>query len=159
MPNYVVQRIQDLLNEHQKSLNGSKVLILGVSYKRNISDQRHSPAIPVGQGLADKGAELSYHDANVPKWQLNGQELESVTDLDSAVQSADIVILLQAHREYDLDDIGAKAKLLFDTRGVTDSDDAYVFLVVHRFQDWIIVTVICNNGAVLIDRFRQPSNC
>lgn len=126
MPNYVVQRIQDLLNEHQKSLNGSKVLILGVSYKENISDQRHSPAIPVGQGLADKGAELSYHDANVPKWQLNGQELESVTDLDSAVQSADIVILLQAHREYDLDDIGAKAKLLFDTRGATDSDDAYV---------------------------------
>ncbi|WP_022871631.1 nucleotide sugar dehydrogenase [Yaniella halotolerans] len=126
MPNYVVQRIQDLLNEHQKSLKGAKVLLLGVSYKANISDQRHSPAIPVGQGLADKGAELSYHDANVAKWQLNGEELESVAGLDEAVQSADIVILLQAHREYDLHDIGKKAKLFFDTRGATDSDEAYV---------------------------------
>src|SRR5699024_11982973 len=54
MPNYVVQRVQDLLNQHQKSLNGSKVLLLGVSYKANIADQRHSPAIPVGHGLADK---------------------------------------------------------------------------------------------------------
>lgn len=126
MPNYVVQRVQDLLNEHQKSLKGSNVLLLGVSYKANIADQRHSPALPVGQGLADKGAILSYHDANVPTWHLNGQSYDTVSDLDQAVQSADIVILLQAHREYDLDDIGAKAKLLFDTRGATDNDDAYV---------------------------------
>lgn len=126
MPNYVVQRVQDLLNEHQKSLNGSKVLLLGVSYKANIADQRHSPAIPVGHGLAEKGAKLSYHDANVPTWQLNGSELESVSDLDEAVRSADIVILLQTHREYDLDDIGSNAKLFFDTRGATDNDSTYV---------------------------------
>lgn len=127
MPTYVVQRVQDLLNEHQKSLNGSKVLLLGVSYKANISDQRHSPAIPVGQGLADKGAKLSYHDTNVPKWDLDGEELTSVSDLDEAVRSADIVILLQAHREYDLADIGEKATLLFDTRGAAaDGDGAYV---------------------------------
>lgn len=126
MPNYVVQRVQDLLNEHQKSLNGSKVLLLGVSYKANISDQRHSPAIPVGHGLVDKGARLSYHDANVPRWYLNGSEFDSVSDLDEAVRSADIVILLQAHREYDLDDLGSKAKLFFDTRGATDNDSAYV---------------------------------
>lgn len=126
MPNYVVQRVQDLLNEHQKSLNGSNVLLLGVSYKANIADQRHSPAIPVGHGLAEKGAKLSYHDANVPTWQLNGSELESVSDLDEAVRSADIVILLQTHREYDLDDIGSNAKLFFDTRGATDNDSTYV---------------------------------
>src|SRR5699024_5513429 len=68
MPNYVVQRVQDLLNEHKKSLNGANVLLLGVSYKANIADQRHSPALPVGHGLVDKGANLSYHDANVPTW-------------------------------------------------------------------------------------------
>lgn len=126
MPNYVVQRVQDLLNEHQKSLNGSKVLLLGVSYKADIADQRHSPAIPVGLGLADKGAVLSYHDANVPEWSLNGSKLESVDNLDAAIRDADIVILLQAHKEYDLSDIASKSKLLFDTRGVADSEEAYV---------------------------------
>lgn len=126
MPNYVVQRVQDLLNEHKKSLNGADVLLLGVSYKANIADQRHSPSIPVGHGLVDKGANLSYHDANVPTWHLNGDEFQSVTDLEEAVQSADIVILLQAHREYDLDELGSKAKLFFDTRGATDNDYAYV---------------------------------
>lgn len=126
MPNYVVQRVQDLLNQHQKSLNGSKVLLLGVSYKANIADQRHSPAIPVGHGLADKGAVLSYHDANVPSWSLNGSTFESAENLDQAVQEADIVILLQAHKEYDLTDIASKAKLFFDTRGVADSEEAYV---------------------------------
>lgn len=126
MPNYVVQRIQDLLNTHSKSLNGSKVLLLGVSYKANIADQRHSPAIPVAHGLVAKGANIRYHDANVPTWQLNGTTHESVSDLDQAVRDADIVILLQAHREYDLNDISAKAKVLFDTRGATEGIEAYV---------------------------------
>lgn len=126
MPNYVVQRIQDLLNSDQKSINGSRVLLLGVSYKANIADQRHSPAVPVAHGLADKGAILSYHDANVPTWQLNGTEYKSETDLDAAICSADIVILLQAHREYDLKDIAAKAKLVFDTRGAAKNDDVHV---------------------------------
>lgn len=126
MPNYVVQRIQDLLNAERKSINGSKVLLLGVSYKANIADQRHSPAMPVAHGLANKGAIISYHDANVPTWQLNGTIHQSVTDLDTAVCDADIVILLQAHREYDLDDIASKAKLMFDTRGASTGDDVHV---------------------------------
>lgn len=126
MPNYVVQRIQDLLNADQKSINGSKVLLLGVSYKPNIADQRHSPAVPVAHGLVDKGAVISYHDANVPTWQLNGTEYKCETDLETAIRSADIVILLQAHREYDLEDIGTKAKLVFDTRGASNSDEVHV---------------------------------
>lgn len=126
MPNYVVQRIQDLLNTHSKSLNGSNVLLLGVSYKANIADQRHSPAIPIGHGLEAKGANIRYHDANVPTWQLNGTTYQSVSDLDQAVHEADIVILLQAHREYDLKDISAKSQLLFDTRGASEGTEAYV---------------------------------
>src|SRR5690625_135726 len=126
MPNYVVQRVQDLLNEHQKSLKGSNVLLLGVSYKADISDQRHSPAIPVGGGLAEKGAIVSYHDANVPSWSFNGEQHQSVENLDQAVQDADIVILLQAHKEYDISDLASKAKLFFDTRGVASTDEAYV---------------------------------
>src|SRR5690625_2430898 len=119
MPNYVVQRVQDLLNEHEKSLKGAEVLILGVSYKADIADQRHSPAIPIGHGLAAKGARISYHDANVPTWYLNGDVHESVSDVDTAVKNADIVVLLQAHREYNLDSFIANAKLFFDTRGAT----------------------------------------
>ena len=126
MPNYVVQRVQDLLNEHQKSLKGSNVLLLGVSYKADISDQRHSPAIPVGGGLAEKGAIVSYHDANVPSWSFNGEQHQSVENLDQAVQDADIVILLQAHKEYDISNLASKAKLFFDTRGVASTDEAYV---------------------------------
>lgn len=126
MPNYVVQRIQDLLNSDQKSIKGSKILLLGVSYKANIADQRHSPAVPVAHGLADKGAIISYHDANVPTWQLNGTQYESERDLETAIRGADIVILLQAHREYDLKDISTKAKLVFDTRGASETDNIHV---------------------------------
>lgn len=126
MPNYVVQRIQDLLNEHEKSLNGSRVLLLGVSYKANIADQRHSPALPVGHGLKAKGARISYHDANVPTWHLHGDTYESEQDLDRAVEDADIVILLQSHKEYDMKSLSAKAKLLFDTRGVAQNGEAHV---------------------------------
>lgn len=126
MPNYVVQRIQDLLNEHEKSLNGSQVLLLGVSYKANIADQRHSPALPVGHGLKAKGARISYHDANVPTWHLNGDTYESEQDLDRAVEDADIVILLQSHKEYDMKSLSSKAKLLFDTRGVAQNGEAHV---------------------------------
>lgn len=125
MPVYVVQRIQDLLKDQAKSLKGSKVLLLGVSYKANIADQRHSPAIPAAHALAEKGADLVYHDANVPKWEVDGVAYESVPDLDEAIQDADIVVILQAHREYDFNDIASKATLLFDTRGVTDGAKSY----------------------------------
>jgi len=126
MPNYVVQRVQDLLNDHQKSLSGSKVLLLGVSYKADIADQRHSPAIPVANGLASKGAVISYHDANVPNWKFNGSTHESASDLDAAVANADIVILLQPHREYDLESIASNAQIFFDTRGASDNPESFM---------------------------------
>jgi len=126
MPNYVVQRVQDLLNDHQKSLSGSKVLLLGVSYKADIADQRHSPAIPVANGLASKGAVISYHDANVPNWTFNGSTHESASDLDAAVANADIVILLQPHREYDLESIASNAQIFFDTRGASDNPESFM---------------------------------
>lgn len=126
MPNYVVQRVQDLLNDQQKSLSGSKVLLLGVSYKADIADQRHSPAIPIANGLASKGAVVSYHDANVPHWKFNGATHESVSDLDAAVADADIVILLQPHREYDLDALASCAQIFFDTRGASQNPASFV---------------------------------
>lgn len=126
MPVYVVQRIQDLLNDHQKSLNGAKVLLLGVSYKANISDQRHSPATPIAHGLRSKGAHLSYHDGNVPHWDVDGVTYDSVGDLDTAAAQADIVVVLQAHREYDFTKIAKNANLVFDTRGVAAGTGAHL---------------------------------
>lgn len=126
MPVYVVQRIQDLLNDHQKSLNGAKVLLLGVSYKANISDQRHSPATPIAHGLRAKGAHLSYHDGNVPHWDVDGVTYDSVGDLDTAAAQADIVVILQAHREYDFTKIAKNANLVFDTRGVAAGTGAHL---------------------------------
>jgi len=117
MPRYVVQRVQDLLNDHAKPLRGAKVLLLGVTYKPNIADQRESPATDVGAGFLAKGAELSYHDPHVPVWHVDGRTLQCQPDLAAACTDADVVVLLQAHREYDPAALAAAAPVLFDTRG------------------------------------------
>ncbi|MCM3659803.1 nucleotide sugar dehydrogenase [Georgenia satyanarayanai] len=123
MPAYVVHRAQDILNEDGKALKGSTVLLLGVTYKPNIADQRESPAVPVAKHLADKGAVVTFHDPHVQTWHTNGSSVERVADLEEAVADADLVMLLQHHRDYDVNALGDAAKRFFDTRGVaTDSD-------------------------------------
>jgi UDP-N-acetyl-D-mannosaminuronate dehydrogenase len=118
MPTYVARRVQDLLNDSAQALRGSSVLILGVTYKPNIADQRESPAVPVAEKLLSGGARVDFHDPHVPVWRLsNGDELNRVEDLDAALAAADIVVLLQAHVGYDLADIATKATLLLDTGG------------------------------------------
>jgi UDP-N-acetyl-D-glucosamine dehydrogenase len=117
MPNYVVHRIQDALNEVAKPLRGSTVLLIGVTYKADISDQRESPAAPIAQKLADHGARVLFHDPYVPSWSVGGQNLNRVTDLAEAAEKADITVLLQRHSAYDLDALGRLAPLLLDTRG------------------------------------------
>ena len=78
MPRYVVQRAQELLNEHHRAVNGSKVGILGVTYKPGIADQRESPALPVANGLHRLGARLTYFDPFVQTWDLGATRLEAV---------------------------------------------------------------------------------
>jgi UDP-N-acetyl-D-glucosamine dehydrogenase len=117
MPNYVVHRIQDALNDVAKPLRGSNVLLMGVTYKADISDQRESPALPIAQKLADQGARISFHDPHVPIWSVGGLELDRVTDLEEAVAKADITVLLQRHSDYDLVALGTLSPLLLDTRG------------------------------------------
>lgn len=117
MPTYVASRVGDLLNKHGKALNGANVLLLGVTYKANIADQRESPASPVATVLRDKLAHVSFHDPFVEEWNLNGASLTRVPDLDEAVQEADVVVVLQPHDSYDFDSIASKAKAIFDSRG------------------------------------------
>lgn len=118
MPSYVAKRVQDELNNDGKSLKGARVLLLGVTYKPNIADERESPAVPLARELADAGAEVIYHDPHVAVWRRNGDATERVADLDQALVSADVSVLLQNHDEYDVSDIAQKAARLLDTRGV-----------------------------------------
>ncbi|TXL62324.1 nucleotide sugar dehydrogenase [Aeromicrobium terrae] len=119
MPAYVVERVADLLNDEGKALRGSSILLLGVTYKPNIADQRESPATPLAQLLLDKGADLSFHDPHVQEWSPNGVSVPRADDLNQAIAQADLAVLLQNHAEYDLEAIAKGAHLLFDTRGAT----------------------------------------
>lgn len=120
MPAYVVERITDLLNDEGKALRGSTILLLGVTYKPNIADQRESPATPLAQLLASKGANLVFHDPHVEEWAPHGTAVPRADDLDAALTRADLTVLLQNHRAYDLDHLSATAHKLFDTKGQTD---------------------------------------
>jgi UDP-N-acetyl-D-glucosamine dehydrogenase len=118
MPVYVVQRVQDMLNAERLPLNGATVLLLGITYKPDIADQRESPAGPLAKHLAAKGAVISYHDPYIETWRINGAELASVDDLDAALAAADVAILLQDHTRYLDADLASRARRLLDTRGV-----------------------------------------
>ena len=118
MPGYVTDRAAELLNRHAKPVNGASVLLLGVTYKRDIADQRESPARPLARKLLARGAMVSYHDPYVPGWQVDGQSIPRAGDLLAALATADLVILLQAHSCYEPDQLTRASRLLLDTRGV-----------------------------------------
>ncbi len=116
MPHYVVERVQDMLNELGKPLKGSRILVLGAAYKPNVDDLRESPALDVIGLLDQKGSEVSYHDPYIPHIQHDEWELSSVPDLMSMVQTADCVVIVTNHSSYDYPAILEKAQLIFDTR-------------------------------------------
>ena len=126
MPEYVRHRAQDLLNRERKALNGATVLLVGVTYKANIADERESPVRPLARALFESGAVVQYHDAFVPQWNIDSEHgqhdgdrmLETQTDLYAAAASADLVIVLQPHRVYDLEKLREVSPLLLDTRGI-----------------------------------------
>jgi UDP-N-acetyl-D-glucosamine dehydrogenase len=122
MPGYVVDRAAEILNNHAKPLNGARVLLLGVTYKKDIADQRESPARPIARKLLQRGAVLSYHDPYVEHWQVDGRDIPRA---QAPTAEADLTILLQAHTSYDLPGIAAGARLLFDTRGMLSGDSVY----------------------------------
>jgi nucleotide sugar dehydrogenase len=120
MPRYVVERVQQLLNREGRALKGTKILILGVTYKADVADQRESPARPVARRLLRLGAELTYHDPFVGSWQVDGAGVPHAgDDLAAALRAADLTIVLAGHSVYDNEMLAANAKLVFDTRGVT----------------------------------------
>jgi nucleotide sugar dehydrogenase len=117
MPAYVVDRVGELLNDNSMPLNGARVLVLGVTYKRDVADQRESPARVVARRLRSRGAVVAYHDPYVPGWAIDGHPVRRAGDLYREVAEADLVVLLQDHSAYDLDRIARDANLVLDTRG------------------------------------------
>lgn len=116
MPRYTVRKVQDSLNTHKKSLNGSKVLVIGAAYKPDIDDLRESPALDIIHLLNQKGAVVNYHDPFIPSIQHEELKMESIKDLDTAVKAADCVVIVTNHSTYDYKKILADAKLIVDAR-------------------------------------------
>ena len=123
MPSYVAQRVQDLLNNDKKPVNGSVVLLLGVTYKANVSDQRETPARPLAACLSAMGAEVRYFDPHAHTFTFDGRELVGEDDLEEALGNADLSILVQAHNEIIESGALKLARRILDTRGVLSGDN------------------------------------
>lgn len=120
MPEWVVSKVADALNAREKSLKGSRILALGIAYKRDVDDMRESPSVFVMEHLRDRGAIVEYSDPNVPefpKMREHHFDLKSVELSPETIASYDAVILLTDHSDFDYDAILQCAKLVIDTRG------------------------------------------
>jgi UDP-N-acetyl-D-glucosamine dehydrogenase len=129
MPNYVLDLVADALNDHAKPLRGSRVLVLGVTYKRDVEDVRESPAIDIINLLRSKGASVDYHDPYAPTLQTEeGQPpLQSIELTPAALDGSDAVLIITDHSTYDWPWIVDHARLVVDTRnatkGIADRDN------------------------------------
>ena len=120
MPQWVVSKIADALNDRQKSLKGSRVLALGIAYKRDVDDMRESPSVMVMELLRDRGASVEYSDPNVPvfpRMREHKFDLKSIELTPETVASYDVVVLLTDHSDFDYDMIAEHSNLVVDTRG------------------------------------------
>jgi len=118
MPQHVVEKIAAALNDAEKSVKGSRILVLGVAYKRDVSDTRESPAMDIIGLLKKRGARLSYADPFVPELDLLGETMTAF-DLDQGVQGFDLVVIVTDHSLFDYARILSEASLVFDTRNAT----------------------------------------
>jgi UDP-N-acetyl-D-glucosamine dehydrogenase len=118
MPTYWVQKVQDYLNDVGRAVNGSRILVLGVAYKKDVSDTRESPALDILHLLQEKGARVSYHDPFVPTIDTDELHLTSIVDLAAALEGADCTIIVTDHSTYDWSLVRERARLIIDTRRV-----------------------------------------
>ncbi len=118
MPAHVVGLVADALNDDAKSLKGSRVLLLGITYKPDVADLRESPPLEVLRLLRAKGADAVYHDPHVPALALEGEHLESIVLDAAALRDADCVVIATHHSAYDWAWVAQHARVLVDTRNV-----------------------------------------
>ena len=123
MPYYIAKRVQDSLNADGKALRGSVILLLGVTYKPNISDQRQTPAAPLANHLLTMGAEVRFFDPYVDQILIDGVPVSPVDDFETGVVESDMAILVTAHDEIVNSIILQKAKKILDTRGLLTGEN------------------------------------
>ncbi len=121
MPAIVARKVATALNEEKKAVNGSRVLVLGVAYKKNIDDMRESPALDVIRLLEDQGARVVYHDPHVASFREDGHEHKSVDLTDKELGSADAVVIITDHDSVDYRRVVDTASIIVDTRNATAS--------------------------------------
>ncbi len=119
MPDYVVELVAESLNQRRRCLNGAKVLVLGVAYKREVGDTRESPAMEILMKLREKGSEVDYVDPYVPSLDVHGTILKSVDLTDEALAEADCVLILTDHSAFDYRRVVERATLVVDPRNAT----------------------------------------
>lgn len=121
MPEWIVEKLNDALNSQKKSINGSRILILGIAYKKNVDDMRESPAVAIMEILRTRGAEISYSDPHVPvfpKMREHSFELTSVDLNPQSLESFDAIVLTTNHDAFNYEEISSHARLIVDSRGV-----------------------------------------
>lgn len=116
MPDFVVQRCAEILNEQKKALNGSNILVLGVAYKKDIDDYRESPVLPILERLTAAGSKWEVVDPYVPNFKLNGEMVQTVDLMEEKLKEADLVLIATNHSGFDYKLINNHAKFLLDTR-------------------------------------------
>ncbi len=119
MPEYVIRKITELLNNDRLPVNGSKILLLGIAYKADVGDMRESPALDVMELLKHKGADISYHDPHVSAVEIGDLHYKSVELSDAVLEDTDLVVILTAHGNIDFNRVVAKVGAVFDTRNAT----------------------------------------
>ncbi len=126
MPRYVVSRVQDILNDMEKSVKGSRILVVGVAYKKDVSDTRESPALDVIALLEEKGAKVDYHDPHVPSIRIGDREYSSVDLNPDRIKDYDLVVITTDHSSIDWKTLQENARIIFDTKNVYRSGEPNV---------------------------------
>ncbi len=119
MPEWVIQRSMEMLNDQSRSLKGSNVLLLGIAYKNDIDDLRESPALDVYDLLVQKGGSVKYHDSYCPTMRVSEGTVSSVDLTKELIADQDLIIITTGHKSVDYRFVLDNAKLIFDTRNIT----------------------------------------
>jgi UDP-N-acetyl-D-glucosamine dehydrogenase len=131
MPAYVLGKIADALNQREKPLKNSRVLLLGVAYKADVNDLRESPALDLIHVLEEKGARVTYHDPYVPRLEVDGLSMSSVHLDEGVMRASDCVVVITGHRSYDWQWVLNNSSLVVDTRNATRKVSSSNCLVVR----------------------------
>lgn len=121
MPDFVVQRCAEILNKQGKALNGSKILILGIAYKKNIDDYRESPVLPILDRLTIAGVDWEAADPYIPEFKLKGQLMETIELTEEKIKDADLLVIATNHKGFDYGTIDQLSKAILDTRNSFDN--------------------------------------